>query len=85
MSSALTPLCNILPIFGDLPAEHSVHFLDQLRAQVFDASADLCEHQLALKASSLHKGSRNNRIIGQEILGELIFMSQICHKYKFSL
>lgn len=57
---ARTPLCSVLAVFGDLPAEHSVHFLDQLRAQVFNPTADLSKHQLALQVSSLHGGKQKN-------------------------
>lgn len=50
-----TPLSSSLALFGDLPAEHGVHLLHQLRAHLFDSSADLCEHQIALQAPSLCK------------------------------
>lgn len=55
-SRTRTPLCSVLAIFGDLPAKHSIHLLDQLWAHVFNTTTNLCKHQLALKASSLHKG-----------------------------
>lgn len=54
-----TPLCSDLAIFGDLPAKHSVHFLDQLGAELLDATADLCKHQLTLQVSSfLYRGRK---------------------------
>lgn len=55
---ARTPLCSILAVFGDLPAEHGIHFLDQLQAQVFNPTADLSKHHLAVQVSSLHGGKQ---------------------------
>lgn len=66
-----TPLCSARAIFGDLPAEHSVYFLDQLWAEFFDAAADLCKHQLTLQVSTsfLKVGNTSKGVLGDNAAG----------------